>query len=231
MFLLYCFVHIALPSTVNAFGSTPYMKSTSTFGRLHSTTFALHDHQVMTLPTEEDDYMMDDLMFDFPNHDTNMMVHQTDAVQSVMNAARLLAEPGEYGSSVSSSRGVEAEPEEHELQQLVLDNREEALHQRKQQLGGSMVFGNVLAKTGQLESEVNQKQQNQVSSRKQLINVKDTGMDSVRNYMKTMCNHELLNKNEEIILAREIQILVLWEKKREDLEAELLRCVPLLLYT
>ena len=125
---------------------------------------------------------------------------------------------------MSSSRVVS--PEEHELRQLVVDNREEALHQRKQQLGGSMVFGNVLAKTGELESEVNPKQPNQLTSRKQLINVKDTGMDSVRNYMKTMCNHELLNKNEEIILAREIQILVQWEKQREDLEAELLRCVP-----
>lgn len=216
---------VALPSTVNAFGSTPYMKSTSSFGRLHSTAFALHDHQLLTLPTG-DDSMMDDLLFDFPDHDTttttstaSMMV-QTEAVQSVMNAARLMAEPGEYGS-MSSSRVVS--PEEHELRQLVVDNREEALHQRKQQLGGSMVFGNVLAKTGELESEVNPKQPNQLTSRKQLINVKDTGMDSVRNYMKTMCNHELLNKNEEIILAREIQILVQWEKQREDLEAELLR--------
>merc|ERR1719310_1822410 len=38
-----------------------------------------------------------------------------------------------------------------------------------------------------------------------------------------MCNHELLNKNEEIILAREIQILLKWEKEREKLEEELLR--------
>ena len=42
-------------------------------------------------------------------------------------------------------------------------------------------------------------------------------------YMKTMANHDLLKKNEEIILAREIQILVGWEKQREDLEAQLMR--------
>jgi RNA polymerase primary sigma factor len=41
--------------------------------------------------------------------------------------------------------------------------------------------------------------------------------------MKTICNHELLNKNEEIILAREIQILMRWEAVREELESDLLR--------
>ena len=54
-------------------------------------------------------------------------------------------------------------------------------------------------------------------------NVKETGYDSMRNYIKTMCNHELLNKNEEIILAREIQTLIQWEGVREELEASLLR--------
>ena len=45
-------------------------------------------------------------------------------------------------------------------------------------------------------------------------------------YMKTMGNHDLLQKNEEIILAREIQILIKWEELREELESELLRWVP-----
>jgi hypothetical protein len=53
--------------------------------------------------------------------------------------------------------------------------------------------------------------------------VKETGYDSMKNYMKTMANHELLQKNEEIILAREIQILLRWEAKREELELKLLR--------
>lgn len=47
-------------------------------------------------------------------------------------------------------------------------------------------------------------------------------------YMKTMGNHDLLQKNEEIILAREIQILIKWEELREELESELLRWVPLI---
>jgi RNA polymerase sigma factor (sigma-70 family) len=53
--------------------------------------------------------------------------------------------------------------------------------------------------------------------------VSETGYDSIRTYIKTMCNHELLNKNEEIILAREIQILMTYEQLREQLETDLLR--------
>jgi hypothetical protein len=56
-------------------------------------------------------------------------------------------------------------------------------------------------------------------------NVKETGFDSMKYYMKTMGNHELLKKNEEIILAREIQILIKWEEIREELEAKLMRYV------
>ena len=50
--------------------------------------------------------------------------------------------------------------------------------------------------------------------------VRETGYDSIASYIKTMCNHELLNKNEEIILAREIQVLVQYESIRDALEAE-----------
>jgi hypothetical protein len=61
--------------------------------------------------------------------------------------------------------------------------------------------------------------------RKITASVRETGTDSMKNYIKTMCNHELLNKNEEIILAREIQILLKWETEREQLEEKLLRYV------
>ena len=61
------------------------------------------------------------------------------------------------------------------------------------------------------------------NKRKIKASVRDTGNDSMKNYIKSMCNHELLNKNEEIILAREIQILLKWEQQREELETHLLR--------
>jgi len=53
--------------------------------------------------------------------------------------------------------------------------------------------------------------------------VKETGSESMRYYLKTMGNHELLSKNEEIILGKQIQILNKWEGVREELEAALLR--------
>ena len=53
--------------------------------------------------------------------------------------------------------------------------------------------------------------------------IRETGQDSMKHYLKSMGNHDLLNKNEEIILAREIQILIRWEQTRVDLEAKLAR--------
>lgn len=54
-------------------------------------------------------------------------------------------------------------------------------------------------------------------------NVRETGYDSINQYMKTMCNHELLNRNEEVILGREIQKLLQYETAREELEERLER--------
>mmetsp|Transcript_23664 Transcript_23664/g.65692 ORF Transcript_23664/g.65692 Transcript_23664/m.65692 type:complete len:445 (+) Transcript_23664:90-1424(+) len=65
--------------------------------------------------------------------------------------------------------------------------------------------------------------ENEFPKRRITAKVRETGTDSMKHYIKSMCNHELLNKNEEIILAREIQILLKWEKQREKLEEELLR--------
>jgi len=59
--------------------------------------------------------------------------------------------------------------------------------------------------------------------RKIKASVRETGTDSMKYYFKSMCNHELLKKNEEIILGREIQILMKWEQQREGLEEQLLR--------
>jgi RNA polymerase sigma factor (sigma-70 family) len=62
-----------------------------------------------------------------------------------------------------------------------------------------------------------------VAGRRIRANVRETGFDSIKYYMKTMGNHDLLQKNEEIVLAREIQILMKWEVVRDELEAELVR--------
>jgi len=82
----------------------------------------------------------------------------------------------------------------------------------------TQLFGKTKDKLGSLESEVQK-----TKRRKVIASVRETGFDSVKDYMNSMCNHDLLNKNEEIILAREIQLLIKWEEKRKDLEVELCR--------
>lgn len=63
----------------------------------------------------------------------------------------------------------------------------------------------------------------QKKKKKVTATIRETGQDSMKHYLKSMGNHDLLNKNEEIILAREIQILIGWEQTRVDLEAKLAR--------
>lgn len=74
------------------------------------------------------------------------------------------------------------------------------------------------------ETQRSKSTQSSAASRPKIrATVRETGYDSMRSYIKTMCNHELLNKNEEIILGREIQILMEWERTREELETKLER--------
>jgi len=73
------------------------------------------------------------------------------------------------------------------------------------------------------QTAAGQKNVEETVGRRIRANVRETGFDSMKYYMKTMGNHDLLQKNEEIILAREIQILIKWEELREELESELLR--------
>ena len=85
------------------------------------------------------------------------------------------------------------------------------------------IQSNALASSVEMHHSPQQKLVDETRLPKVRANVKETGYDSMRNYIKTMCNHELLNKNEEIILAREIQTLIQWEAVREELETNLLR--------
>lgn len=55
--------------------------------------------------------------------------------------------------------------------------------------------------------------------------VKETGNDAIGSYLKSMGSHELLRKEDEIVLGRQIQILVKWETVRQELEVTLERLV------
>jgi len=53
--------------------------------------------------------------------------------------------------------------------------------------------------------------------------VKETGSDSMANYIKSLGQHELLYKEDEILLGRQVRMLTLLEEKRRELEEEMLR--------
>ena len=52
------------------------------------------------------------------------------------------------------------------------------------------------------------------------VKVTVSGDASIRNYLKSMGSHDLLRSNEEIVLARQIQILLGWERVRGELESQ-----------
>jgi len=58
---------------------------------------------------------------------------------------------------------------------------------------------------------------------KLITRVQETGRDTMSSYLKSMSNHELLRKEDELILGREIQKLMKYEEKRQELEESLLR--------
>ena len=53
--------------------------------------------------------------------------------------------------------------------------------------------------------------------------VKETGSDSMSTYIKSLGQHELLHKEDEVLLGQQVRILVGLEVKRQELEEELLR--------
>ncbi len=58
---------------------------------------------------------------------------------------------------------------------------------------------------------------------KKTVKITQRGDVSIKNYLKSMANHQLLRPNEEIVLARQIRLLLKWEEIREDLETDLQR--------
>eukprot|EP00546_Thalassionema_frauenfeldii_P018553 CAMPEP_0178907034 /NCGR_PEP_ID=MMETSP0786-20121207/7146_1 /TAXON_ID=186022 /ORGANISM="Thalassionema frauenfeldii, Strain CCMP 1798" /LENGTH=468 /DNA_ID=CAMNT_0020578787 /DNA_START=247 /DNA_END=1650 /DNA_ORIENTATION=- len=54
-------------------------------------------------------------------------------------------------------------------------------------------------------------------------NVMETGKDSIKQYMKSLSDHQVLSAHDEEVLGRQVQILTKWEEKRQELEASLSR--------
>lgn len=64
---------------------------------------------------------------------------------------------------------------------------------------------------------------------KVMASVKETGGDSIGEYVKSIGSHELLPQESEMLLGRHIQLLVTWEKVRGGLEDDLDRYVLMIL--
>jgi hypothetical protein len=54
-------------------------------------------------------------------------------------------------------------------------------------------------------------------------NVMETGQDTIKQYVKSLANHQVLSPEDEAVLGRQIQILSKWEEKRQELEDVLLQ--------
>jgi Sigma-70 factor, region 1.2 len=122
----------------------------------------------------------------------------------------------------------------NEFQSLSTNNNNYHEQQQRQQQGQHLLSSSSNSETSNNNSrkknrddddDTQSQELEQVVVRKVRANVKETGRDSMRDYIKTMCNHELLNKNEEVVLAREIQLLIEMEEEREKLEQHLIRYV------
>ena len=55
--------------------------------------------------------------------------------------------------------------------------------------------------------------------------VMETGQDTIKQYVKSLANHQVLSAEDEFILGRQIQVLGQWEQRRLELEHDLLRYV------
>ena len=67
------------------------------------------------------------------------------------------------------------------------------------------------------------KQQQQQRRSSIRATVKETGSDSISSYTKSLGQHELLHKDDEVLLGRQVRMLMVLEDKRMELEEEMLR--------
>lgn len=69
----------------------------------------------------------------------------------------------------------------------------------------------------------NKKRSRILKKKRVTATVQETGRDTIQFYTKSFTNHELLSREAEAALGREIQKLVRWNKRRMEIEVELLR--------
>ena len=146
---------------------------------------------------------------------TPFVLQKTAPTSSVV----LAGSRSQWFSSLSDDRDLWTKDEDLQQQPLISSNGLKVMDE-----DGDTIMNEVSMDRNQLQQSLNNKLQNENGGKRKVrASVKETGYDSMRNYMKSVCQHNLLSKNEEILLAREIQVLIKWEEEREKLEEQLLR--------
>jgi len=72
-----------------------------------------------------------------------------------------------------------------------------------------------------IEEIMDSKRKIKLRKTKVTATVQETGMDTMSSYVKSLGQHQLLSKDSEILLGRQIQILLKWEEIRQSLEKNL----------
>lgn len=72
-------------------------------------------------------------------------------------------------------------------------------------------------------NEVNKSPKKKTTSTKITANVFESGQDTIKQYVKSMGQHQVLSPEDEGLLGRQIQVLNGWEQRRQELEETLLR--------
>jgi hypothetical protein len=72
-------------------------------------------------------------------------------------------------------------------------------------------------------NEVNTSPKKKTTGTKITANVFESGQDTIKQYVKSMGQHQVLSPEDEALLGRQIQVLNGWEQRRQELEETLVR--------
>lgn len=93
----------------------------------------------------------------------------------------------------------------------------------KSTTSAASLAGDIIEGPGQVLPGKAVKARNRAGQQHIRATVQETGRDTIQSYTKTLTNHELLSREAEVLLGKQIQVLVKWEDERQKLEEELLR--------
>ncbi len=93
------------------------------------------------------------------------------------------------------------------------------MQKKKEDVAAKSIKKEAIVTKGSRRRQQNGKSNKNIGTRTKVrASVKETGGDSMSEYVKSMGQHELLPQQSEILLGKQIQLLVKWEGVRQELE-------------